>query len=120
MTQRMRALDTPTFAPDLSVGDGLQEMLGGALHSLRRHSTPVSRIATPESVHRFRVGVRRLRSILSAFGDTMPERERRALGDRLHAIAQRYARTREWDVFLTDTVAPLRAAVPEEQTLAEL
>jgi triphosphatase len=120
MAQRTRQLEAPHFAPDLSVGDGLQEMLAGALQGLRRHSTPAARSGNPETVHRFRVGVRRLRSILAAFGDAMPEKERRALGDRLHAVQQRYARAREWDVFLTDTVAPLRLALPQEQTLAEL
>jgi triphosphatase len=71
-------------------------------------------------VHRFRVGLRRLRSILSAFGEVLPEAERHALGDRLHAAAQRYGRAREWDVFLAGTVAPLRAAMPEDAGLREL
>jgi triphosphatase len=120
MAQRTRQVDAPHLAPDLTVGDGLQEMLTGALHGLRRHSTPVARSANPEAVHRFRVGIRRLRSILAAFGDALPDKERRSLGDRLHAVQQRFSRAREWDVFLTDLVVPLRLALPDEQTLAEL
>ncbi len=35
-------------------------------------------------------------------------------------MAQRYGRAREWDVFLDHSVAPLRAAMPEEAALAAL
>ena len=104
---------------DLTLGDGLQEMLGGALSALGRHASaaPLPRAA---AVHRFRVGLRRLRSILSAFGDVLPEAERHALGDRLHAVAQRYGPAREWDVFVAEIVAPLRAAMPADEGLREL
>jgi CHAD domain-containing protein len=64
--------------------------------------------------------VRRLRSILSAFGEALPERERQALGDRLGGVAQRYGRVREWDVFLAQTILPLREAMPEEEPLIAL
>jgi CHAD domain-containing protein len=103
---------------DLAVGDGLREMLAGALAAL--HHEGSGRSAGPEPVHRFRIGLRRLRSILSAFGDVLPERERRALGERLGAAAQRYGRVREWDVFLARTVGQLRKAMPEEPALGLL
>ncbi|MGO8919645.1 MAG: CHAD domain-containing protein, partial [Stellaceae bacterium] len=114
-----RLAQAPELTADLGVGDGLQEMLAGALGALSRRANG-ARYPTAESIHRFRVGLRRLRSILSAFNDAFPERERRALGDRLRAVAQRYGRAREWDVFLDHSVAPLRAAMPEEAALAAL
>lgn len=103
----------------LTVGDGLQEMLAGALGALRGRSGSAAR-PTAESVHRFRVGLRRLRSILSAFGDAFPDAERRALSDRLRGVAQRYGRSREWDVFLAHCLAPLRQSLPEDATLGAL
>lgn len=114
-----RPAKPPELTADLSVGDGLQEMLAGAQGALSRRATD-ARYPPAEAIHRFRVGLRRLRSILSAFGDAFPERERRALSDRLRAIAQRYGRSREWDVFLTGSIAPLRQAMPEEAALAAL
>src|SRR5579863_702973 len=99
MAQDSRVIDALQFAAGLNVGDGLQETLADALHAIHRHAPPGARSNNPDAIHRFRVGVRRLRSILTAFGDALPERERRTLSDRLHAIAQRYSRTREWDVF---------------------
>ena len=104
---------------DLTLGDGLQEMLAGALGALGRHASP-AKLPRAAAVHRFRVGLRRLRSILSAFGDVLPEAERQALGDRLHAVAQRYGPAREWDVFLGGIVAPLRTAMPADEGLRQL
>jgi triphosphatase len=104
---------------DLMLGEGLQEMLGGALGALRRHASAAN-LPRAAAVHRFRVGLRRLRSILSAFGEVLPEAERHALCDRLHAVAQRYGPAREWDVFLGGIVAPLRAAMPADEGLREL
>jgi len=109
----------PTLTTDLALGEGLQEMLGGALDALRRHASTAN-LPRAAAVHRFRVGLRRLRSILSAFGEVLPEAERHALGDRLHAVAQRYGPAREWDVFLGGIVAPLRAAMPADEGLREL
>lgn len=114
-----RPAETLQLAADIAVGDGLQEMMAGALAALGRHGSAALNPSV-ESVHRFRVGVRRLRSILSAFSEALPERERRVLADRLRAVAQRYGRAREWDVFLAETVTPLRQALPDEQALAEL
>jgi triphosphatase len=116
VTSRPEAMALTT---DLRLGDGLQEMLGGALSALGRHAS-AGKLPRAEAVHRFRVGLRRLRSILSAFGDVFPEPERHALGDRLHAVAQRYGPAREWDVFLAGIVAPLRAAMPADEGLREL
>jgi triphosphatase len=104
---------------DLSVGDGLKEMLAGALAALHRHQGS-ARAPGPEAVHHFRIGLRRLRSILSAFADVLPEHERRALGDRLGVAAQRYGRVREWDVFLARTVGQLRKTMPEQPALGLL
>ena len=111
--------EPPALAADLTLGDGLQEMLGGALGALGRHGG-AAKLPPADAVHRFRVGLRRLRSILSAFGDVLPEAERHALGDRLLAVAQRYARTREWDVFIAGIVTPLGAAMPAEDDLRQL
>ncbi|HKW55236.1 MAG TPA: CHAD domain-containing protein [Stellaceae bacterium] len=108
------------LTPDLTVGDGLQEMLAGALGALQGQGSS-AKAPSRDSVHRLRVGVRRLRSILSAFSDALPDGERRALGDRLRAVAQRFGRGREWDVFLAHLVTDMRKALPEEEeVLAEV
>jgi triphosphatase len=116
MDARARQPAASRLEADLTVGDGLKEMLAGALAALHRHEGP-ARAPGPEAVHRFRIGLRRLRSILSAFADVLPDVERRSLGDRLGAAAQRYGRVREWDVFLARTVGQLRQTMPEHPAL---
>jgi CHAD domain-containing protein len=113
MDAAVRKPDALRLTPDLTVGDGLQEMLSGALGAVHGQSTP-AKAANRDSVHRLRVGVRRLRSVLSAFSDALPDGERRALSDRLRAVSQRFGRAREWDVFLAHLVADMRKAMPEE------
>jgi CHAD domain-containing protein len=120
MDAAVRKTGALQLTPDLTVGDGLQEMLAGARGALQGQSAS-AKAASRDSVHRLRVGVRRLRSILSAFSDALPEGERRALGDRLRAVGQRFGRAREWDVFLAHPVADMRKAIPEEEeALAEV
>ncbi len=109
----------PVLTPDSTVGAGLQLMLAASVRGLRNaaHRGEPER---PDTVHRFRVGLRRLRSLLSAFGGVLPEDERRLFGKRLSSIAKRYSRTREWDVFLAATLRPLSDALPDEPALIEL
>ncbi len=114
MDAALRKAGALQLTPDLAVGDGLQEMLAGALGALQGQGAS-ARASSRESVHRLRVGVRRLRSILSAFSDALPEGERHALGDRLRAVAQRFGRAREWDVFLAHLVAGVRKTMPEDE-----
>jgi CHAD domain-containing protein len=105
--------------PDIAVGDGLQLVLASALRNLR-FSVARADPSSPESIHDFRIGVRRLRSLLSIFRPVLPEEERRGLSRYLGGFAQRYGRVREWDVLLTETLAPLRAALPDEGIITEI
>jgi triphosphatase len=109
----------PVIAPDSTVGAGLQLMLAAGVRSLRNaaHRGEPER---PDTVHRFRVGLRRLRSLLSAFRKVLPEDDRRVLGKRLGSIAKHFSRTREWDVFLSATLRPMAEALPDEPALHEL
>lgn len=109
----------PVLAPNSTVGNGLRVMIASGVRSLRvagQRSAP----DRPDSIHRFRVGLRRLRSMLSAFGKVLPESERRALSQRLGSIARGYSRAREWDVFVSSTVRPMAEALPDEPAVLEL
>jgi triphosphatase len=109
----------PVLTPESTVGAGLHVMIASGLRSLKGVS---QRGASdrPESIHRFRIGLRRLRSVLSAFSKVLPEDERRALNRRLGSLGRSYSRLREWDVFLTATVQPLAESLPDEPSLIEI
>lgn len=109
----------PPIASDSTVGAGLQVMLAASTRTLRG----ASRRGAPEraeTIHRFRVGLRRLRSLISAFRKALPSSERRTLSGHLRAKGQRYGRVREWDVFLAETLPPLASALPNEPAISEL
>jgi len=102
-----------------TVGAGLGAMLASGVRGLRA-TAQRGELDRPETIHRFRVGLRRLRSLFSAFRDVLPDADRRVLGTRLAAIAKRYSRVREWDVFIAGTLTPMSAALPHEPALLEL
>lgn len=109
----------PVVTPDSSVGAGLQLMVAAGVRSLRL-AAQRGEPERPDTVHRFRVGLRRLRSLVSAFRDVLPNDERRVLSQRLGSMAKRYSRTREWDVFLATTLGPMAEALPDEPAMLEL
>jgi triphosphatase len=109
----------PVLTPDTTVGAGLRVMIASGLRSLKGASQRGG-LDRPESIHRFRIGLRRLRSVLSAFSKVLPEDERRALNQRLGSVGRSYGRLREWDVFLSDTVQPLVESLPDEPSLIEI
>jgi triphosphatase len=109
----------PVIAPDSTVGGGFAVMLAASIRTLR-NATQRGEPDRPETVHRFRVGLRRLRSLLSAFRSVLPHDERRALGARLSALGKQYSRVREWDVFLSTTLQPMTQALHDEPALLEL
>jgi len=109
----------PVLTPDTTVGAGLRVMIASGLRSLKGASQRGGS-ERPDSVHRFRIGLRRLRSVLSAFSKVLPEEERRALSQRLGSIGRSYSRLREWDVFLAATVQSLAESLPDEPSLIEI
>lgn len=108
----------PVLTPDSTVGAGLRVMIASGVRSLRMATQRGP--DRPDAIHRFRIGLRRLRSVLGAFGKVLPEEERRALNQRLGSVARGYSRLREWDVFLSSTMRPLAEALPDEPALIEL
>jgi CHAD domain-containing protein len=109
----------PVLMPDSTVATGLRVMIASGLRSLKGASQRGGP-ERPESIHRFRIGLRRLRSVFSAFSNVLPEEERRALNRRLGSVGRSYSRLREWDVFIADTVQPLAEALPDEPSIIEL
>jgi CHAD domain-containing protein len=109
----------PVLTPDSTVGTGLQVMIASGLRSLKGASQRGG-TERPESIHRFRIGLRRLRSVLSAFSMVLPEDERRSLNRRLGSVGLSYSRLREWDVFIAGTVQPLAESLPDEPSIIEL
>lgn len=103
---------------EMSAGLAFQIVARNCLLHLRANEASVRAAAGAESVHQLRVAVRRLRSALVAFGDLMPEDERRRVSKSVRWIAQQCGRARELDVFKEDVIAPLRERLPDDPAVA--
>jgi triphosphatase len=74
----------------------------------------------PEPVHQMRVAMRRLRSTITVFRPLLDCPDLQAAAAGLRALGQRLGPTRDWDVFVIDTLAPVSAAFPQDRRLARL
>jgi len=74
----------------------------------------------PEGIHQMRVGLRRLRSALAVFGRLIAPERRRWLAAGAERIIGALGPARDWDVFLTESLAPVLAARPADEGLIAL
>ena len=74
----------------------------------------------PEGVHQFRVALRRLRSAFTVFGAVLPPGDTAPLDREAERFLGALGPARDWDVFIAETLAPLRAARPRDSSLEAL
>ena len=74
----------------------------------------------PEFVHQARVALRRLRSAIKLFAPVLPPDFVAAYGQTWRTLAGALGDTRNWDVFLEETLPPIAAAFPEHRDIKRL
>jgi triphosphatase len=67
----------------------------------------------PEGVHQLRVGLRRLRALVTAYRDTLAPEPHELLSRELRWLQQELNPARDWDVFVATTLTPIVERVPE-------
>jgi CHAD domain-containing protein len=111
---------SPPLEPAIGSTGALREIAGACLSQLMGNERGVLGSDDPEYVHQSRVGIRRLRSAFNLFRPLVP----RALVDetlgRFRMLALRLGAARDWDVFVAETLPPIREAFPGEAALARL
>ena len=113
-------------APSLALPPGISvdEALGtifraGAGHCAANHDAVLDH-SDPEGVHQFRVALRRLRSALSAFKGVLSAADAAGLESEAKHLIGLLGPARDWDVFITETLAAVRQARPDDETLDRL
>ncbi|HUB43838.1 MAG TPA: CHAD domain-containing protein [Acetobacteraceae bacterium] len=121
MNPPVRRLGAPTLPDSLNAPDAFAFALAH-LTDVVLHFAPAAAedVSGPEPVHQMRVGLRRLRSTITVFRPLLDCPELQAAATGLKILGQRLGPTRDWDVFLTDTLAPVTAAFPQDQRLTRL
>lgn len=111
---------SPDLDPSMSARDALAAILAGGAAQLLANEPAVRRGVDPEGVHQARVAVRRTRAALSAFRPVIEDAHRKPLAKRLKWMQGALGPARDWDVFLEETLAPLRREAPDHPGLAAL
>jgi CHAD domain-containing protein len=91
----------------MTAEEELRTVVTDCLSHVRRHEAGVVAGEDPESVHRMRVGLRRLKCALQLFAAARPLW--RAQRDDLDWMATTLGGARDWDVLAHDTLASLDA-----------
>lgn len=114
----------PKFAPpDLDPAEtaeaATKRIAGACISHLRTHHARLMDREDPVAIHQMRVASRRLRSLLQLMGNRMPP-DLNAVSAELRWFAKRLALARDLDVFLVQTLAPVRESLPGDPSLEVL
>ena len=116
-----RHLGAPDLPADLSVSAAFAHVVGH-LTDVILHFAPTAADGRdgPEPVHQMRVAVRRLRSAIKVFRSAVQCPAVDAVDASVKALGKQLAPTRDWDVFVTETLAAVADAFPAEPRLQRL
>jgi len=110
----------PSLEPGMKVAEAFTRQARSCLDQVRANEAAVLDGRDPEGVHHMRVGLRRLRALVTVYKSVFAEEPYRYLRAELRWLQQELGPAREWDVFLTETLAPLRNRLPSEDSLEVL
>lgn len=92
----------------------------GCLEHFQRNESGLLTGGEAEFVHQARVSLRRLRSAIKLFAPVLPPEFVAAYGQTRRTLAGALGDTRNWDVFLEETLPPIAAAFPEHRDIKRL
>jgi inorganic triphosphatase YgiF len=101
----------PVLALDMTVSDAFAALAWESVRQLNANEDGVLQREEPEYLHQMRVGLRRLRSVLSAFSQAIPASARDHVRQELSWLSSRLGPARDWDVFVTETLPRVSSVV---------
>ncbi len=107
----VKALPVPTDATMSSIG-AFRLIALSCLNHLQNNEAGVCRSDEPEFVHKARVAIRRLRSAIRLWQPRLPEDFVTRFDPLWQELANKLGDTRNWDVFLAETLPALADALP--------
>ncbi len=103
-----------------SAEDAIVEAVRNGIAHMTSNEACVLARSHEEGVHQIRVAVRRLRSRISLYNGLLPGPQTRQVTDELKWLIGALGPARDWDVFVTETMAPALELMPDEPDLAFL
>ena len=108
------------LAKQATVDDAIGVVFASCVRHWTANQTLVLSGQDPEGVHEMRVALRRMRAALSDFQEIIPAAQFRWLKRETRWLITSLGAARDWDVFLSELLAPVEAARPGDARLAEL
>jgi triphosphatase len=110
----------PLLKKSQSIASALQSLIGACLAHVQSNVPGALLRLDEEYLHQVRVGLRRLRVALSITQRYRADDELAALREQVSELCVELGRSREWDVFVTQTLAPICTRLPEHAGLREV
>lgn len=110
----------PPLKKSQSIASVLQGLIGACLAHVQSNVPGALLKLDEEYLHQVRVGLRRLRVVLSIAQRVYSDTELSALKEQVAKLCVELGRSREWDVFVTQTLAPICTRLPEHAGLREV
>lgn len=96
-----------TLAPDLSTEDAFVAIVNNCLDQLRANEEAVLSTEDDEAIHQFRVALRRLRAIVSAYRDLVDDDVQAMISIDLRWMQRQFGPARDLDVLIAETLQPI-------------
>ena len=109
-----------SFAQGISINEALGKIFRACANQCAANHDAVLDRSDPEGVHQFRVALRRMRSALVVFRTVLPREHTAWLEREARRLIDVLGPARDWDVLITETLATVRAARPDDETLDRL
>ena len=110
----------PTLKKSQSIASALQSLVGACLAHVQSNVSGALLKLDEEYLHQVRVGLRRLRVMLAIAQRFRADAELTVLHEQVAKLCIELGRSREWDVFVTQTLAPICTRLPEHAGLREV
>jgi inorganic triphosphatase YgiF len=95
------------LAPEMSTEDAFVAIVGNCLDQLRANEEAVLSTEDDEAIHQFRVALRRLRAIVSAYRDLVDDDFQATISIDLRWMQRQFGPARDLDVLIAETLQPI-------------
>jgi inorganic triphosphatase YgiF len=95
------------LAPEISTEDAFVAIVGNCLDQLRANEEAVLSTEDDEAIHQFRVALRRLRAIVSAYRDLVDDDFQATISIDLRWMQRQFGPARDLDVLIAETLQPI-------------
>jgi inorganic triphosphatase YgiF len=96
-----------TLAPDMSTEEAFVDIVNNCLAQLRANEEAVLSTEDDEAIHQFRVALRRLRALMSAYRDLVDDDIQAMISIDLRWLQRQFGPARDLDVLVAETLKPI-------------